>query len=566
MKKIYLILFFVAASIVGTAQNVNITFKVNTANITVDAAGIFLAGGTNFGAPGDNPLTDADADGVWEITIIKPAGALGNYIFLNGNCGDWSCKEQMAGKSCADGQYNDRLLPTITSDTTLMTCFEECSTDGSCPTATATAPTSGAAAPTYNDTSVISMFSGPYTDVTVDTWRTGWSNATFSGTNVDGDSVHLYENLDFVGIEATGANSIDASSMEHFNADVWTPNATIFRIKLVDFGADNAFGGGDDTEHELVFENPMMGSWVNYHIDLADFTNLTGKTSISQIILSAAPAGSAKVYIDNVFFSKEPTESVPMTAAVDPTDAEADVISLFSGVYTDITVDTWRTSWSNATLEDVQVDGNDVKKYTVLDFVGIETVGENSIDASTMEHITFDAWTANATTYRIKLVDFGADNSFGGGDDTEHETVFEMPATETWTNHKIALADMTGLTATSNVSQIIFSALPTADVTLYLDNIYFSKPESNTVKEEIFSTFNVYPNPATDVINIDLSAKSGIIHSFQITNISGQTVASQEVNSPVVSQAVNITNLTAGVYFIKVNAEQGVFTQRVIVK
>jgi hypothetical protein len=566
MKKIYLILFFVAASIVGTAQNVNITFKVNTANITVDAAGIFLAGGTNFGAPGDNPLTDADADGVWEITIVKPAGALGNYIFLNGNCGDWSCKEQMAGKSCADGQYNDRLLPTITSDTTLMTCFEECSTDGSCPTATATAPTSGAAAPTYNDTSVISMFSGPYTDVTVDTWRTGWSNATFSGTNVDGDSVHLYENLDFVGIEATGANSIDASSMEHFNADVWTPNATIFRIKLVDFGADNAFGGGDDTEHELVFENPMMGSWVNYHIDLADFTNLTGKTSISQIILSAAPAGSAKVYIDNVFFSKEPTESVPMTAAVDPTDAEADVISLFSGVYTDITVDTWRTSWSNATLEDVQVDGNDVKKYTMLDFVGIETVGENSIDASTMEHITFDAWTANATTYRIKLVDFGADNGFGGGDDTEHETVFEMPATETWTNHKIALADMTGLTATSNVSQIIFSALPTADVTLYLDNIYFSKPESNTVKEEIFSTFNVYPNPATDVINIDLSAKSGIIHSFQITNISGQTVASQEVNSPVVSQAVNITNLTAGVYFIKVNAEQGVFTQRVIVK
>ncbi len=191
MKKIYLILFFVAASIAGTAQNVNITFKVNTANITVDAAGIFLAGGANFGAPGDNPLTDADADGVWEITIVKPAGALGNYIFLNGNCGDWSCKEQMAGKSCADGQYNDRLLPTITSDTTLMTCFEECSTDGSCPTPTASAPTSGAAAPTYNDTSVISIFSGPYTDVTVDTWRTGWSNATFSGTNVDGDSVHL---------------------------------------------------------------------------------------------------------------------------------------------------------------------------------------------------------------------------------------------------------------------------------------------------------------------------------------------------------------------------------------
>ena len=43
--------------------------------------------------------------------------------------------------------------------------------------------------------------------------------------------------------------------MEHFNLDVWTPDATTFRVKLVDFGADAAFGGGDDTEHELAFES-----------------------------------------------------------------------------------------------------------------------------------------------------------------------------------------------------------------------------------------------------------------------------------------------------------------------
>ena len=164
------------------------------------------------------------------------------------------------------------------------------------------------------------------------------------------------------------------------------------------------------------------------------------------------------------------------------------------------------------------------------------------------------------------MVDFGADNAFDGGDDTEHEIAFEMPATETWTNHKIALADFTGLTTTANISQIIFSALPSGDVTLYLDNIYFSKPEGNSVKEEVFSTFNVYPNPATNMINLDLTAKSGIINSFEILSINGQIMASQEVNNSVVSQKVDITNLTAGVYFIKVNAEQGVFTQRVIVQ
>ena len=170
-----------------------------------------------------------------------------------------------------------------------------------------------------------------------------------------------------------------------------------------------------------------------------------------------------------------PTATEPSTAAADPTADAVDVISLFSGVYNDVTVNTWRTGWSNATLTDTTVDGNDVKRYSALDFVGIEAVGPNSIDASTMEYFTFDAWTADATTYRIKLVDFGADNGFGGGDDSEHEIVFDMPAQSSWTNHTIDLSDFAGLSGKSSISQLIFSALPAAGNTLYLDNIYFSK-------------------------------------------------------------------------------------------
>ncbi|MFB1004277.1 MAG: lamin tail domain-containing protein [Bacteroidia bacterium] len=163
-----------------------------------------------------------------------------------------------------------------------------------------------------------------------------------------------------------------------------------------------------------------------------------------------------------------PTATEPSTAAADPTADQVDVISLFSGVYTDVTVDTWRTTWSNATLTDTTADGNDIKRYSKLDFVGIETIGANAIDASEMEYISFDAWTADATTYRIKIVDFGTPQS-------EHEIAFAMPAQSTWTNHKIALSDFTGLTNTSTISQIIFSALPVAGNTLFLDNIYFSK-------------------------------------------------------------------------------------------
>ena len=90
--------------------------------------------------------------------------------------------------------------------------------------------------------------------------------------------------------------------MTHFRVDMWTPNMTTFRIKLVDFGPDGLFDGGDDSEHELVFENPAQGEWVSLDIPLVDFAGLTNRTSMAQMILSGLPTGGGTVYIDNVFF------------------------------------------------------------------------------------------------------------------------------------------------------------------------------------------------------------------------------------------------------------------------
>ena len=430
----------------------------------------------------------------------------------------------------------------------------------------ATEPSDADATPTYAADDVISLFSDAYTNVNVDTWRTGWSSVTLDAFDISGDNIKKYSSLDFVGVEATGANSIDASTMEHFNLSLWTPNATIFRVKLVDFGADNAFGGGDDKEHELVFEAPAQNNWINYHLALADFTNLTTKSNISQIIFSATPAGSATAFIDNVFFSKEAVTPTPTVAAADPTDLQANVISLFSNVYTDVTVDTWRTSWSSADLEEIQVAGNDVKKYGKLDFVGIEAVGDNSIDASGMTHFTFDAWTPDATTYRIKLVDFGADNAYGGGDDKEHEIAFENQATATWNNHKIALSDFTALTSTSNISQLIFSALPVGGATLYIDNVYFSKPDNGSVKEIAFSNFEVYPNPAAEFVKLEAVANLGVITSYTIQGINGQTITSRVLNTSVVSEVINTSSLEAGIYFLQVATEQGTYTHKLIIQ
>src|SRR5690606_5339679 len=124
--------------------------------------------------------------------------------------------------------------------------------------------------------------------------------------------------------------------------------------------------------------------------------------------------GNGTIYLDNIYFHAPPATE-PTAAATSPTVAEADVISLFSDAYTNVAVDTWRTDWSAGTLEEVSVAGNAVKKYSALNFVGIETTS-SQIDATDMTHFHTDVWTADATQIRIKLVDFGADGAFGGDD------------------------------------------------------------------------------------------------------------------------------------------------------
>ncbi|MBT8336095.1 MAG: Ig-like domain-containing protein, partial [Gemmatimonadetes bacterium] len=86
----------------------------------------------------------------------------------------------------------------------------------------------------------------------------------------------------------------------------------------------------------------------------------------------------------------------PQGPAPTPTQDAANVISLFSDAYDDVAVDTWRTSWSNATLEDVTIGGNATKKYTNLGFAGIETVSQQ-IDISEMTHISMDFYTPDET-------------------------------------------------------------------------------------------------------------------------------------------------------------------------
>ena len=115
----------------------NVTFSVNTENITVGENGMYAGGGVLGGATA-YAMTD-DGTGTWTVTVALNEGTTGNYIFLNSpaNDADWGTKESLGGQSCADANnYDDRILAAVTADTTLLHCFGNCNTDGTCAAST----------------------------------------------------------------------------------------------------------------------------------------------------------------------------------------------------------------------------------------------------------------------------------------------------------------------------------------------------------------------------------------------------------------------------------------------
>jgi len=173
-----------------------------------------------------------------------------------------------------------------------------------------TTPTVAATTPTKASTDVISLYSNPYTNRTVDTWSASWDQADVQDATVAGNDVKKYTNLTFAGIEFT-SSTINATAMQYFHIDIWSPNATSFKVKLVDFGANGVWNGpgSDDVEHEYTCIAPTFSSWVSYDIPLADFTGLTTRAHLAQLILSSS---TSTVYVDNIYFWKNTTAPVSL--------------------------------------------------------------------------------------------------------------------------------------------------------------------------------------------------------------------------------------------------------------
>jgi len=218
-----------------------------------------------------------------------------------------------------------------------------------------------------------------------------------------------------------------------------------------------------------------------------------------------------------------PTEAAPVAPARNDTD----VVSIFSDIYTGVTLSELPTTWSAGNFEATSVDSDNVWKLTALDFLGIVTNYDTGIDLSGMEMMHIDYWVPEGTTNElfVKIV-----NTVDGGEDIES---LGTTVGGSWQSIDI---DMTGfdggnLANKEKITQILIDSDGIAG-NVYVDNFYFYKAPSSIVTSTVQDfegtapTFTVFGNiAATEVIaNPDTSGINTSENVAKLTKTAGSEV------------------------------------------
>ncbi len=75
---------------------------------------------------------------------------------------------------------------------------------------------------------------------------------------------------------------------------------------------------------------------------------------------------------------------------------------------------------------------------------------------------------------------------------------------------------------------------------------------------EFVENLSVYPNPATDILNVNMVIKSGVEYQIFISDVMGARVSDVVKNT----NFINVADLTSGMYFINVQTKDGLYTHK----
>ena len=138
-------------------------------------------------------------------------------------------------------------------------------------------------------------------------------------------------------------------------------------------------------------------------------------------------------------------------------------MSIFSDSYTSVGISELNPNWGQTTtLTPIDIGGNNIWQYDLLNYTGIVTDYGNPTNLSGMKYVHFDYWTPDATVLGLKIV-----NTVIGQEDIKFVSNI---TTGTWVSVTIPLANYN--LDFSGITQLLFDTTG-GSATVYIDNLYF---------------------------------------------------------------------------------------------
>lgn len=383
----------------------------------------------------------------------------------------------------------------------------------------------GAPAPTRDAANVTSVFSDAYTNINVDYYNGYW--APFQTTQsadftVNGDHVLNYTNFNFVGIQVTSP-TVNIGSRSNLHLDLYLPDninpGATFKVRVLDFGANGAPGGGDDVSDIVTLTSPALAArtWLSFDIPFSSLPGLSTKSHFGQIIFEGT--NISNFFADNIYFWSNPV--VPTTAAPVPTQPAANVLSVFSDSYTNLPGSDFFPNWGQSTVvTQTPVAGNNTLRYTNFNYQGLQLAVNQNV--STYQFLHIDYYSANAGTLNAFLI--CPPGSPGGTAPWEKAFSLSVP-TAGWHSVDIPLSHFTPQVALNNVFQFKFDGGTGGDI--FLDNIFFWRiPLVPTTAAPVptypaASVISIFSDTYTNVSGSDLNPNWGQATVVTQTPISG---------------------------------------------
>jgi len=135
--------------------------------------------------------------------------------------------------------------------------------------------------------------------------------------------------------------------------------------------------------------------------------------------------------------------------------------------------------------------------------------------------------------------------------------------------------DLSGVEHDDSPVQLMFfigkyaDAVPVNATTTRFDNINISAQNTVpvvtvSVNEHLSSQFNLYPNPATNVVNIT-NSENMLVQQITIYDIAGKQLNTQTFNNQAEIQ-LNVENLSNGSYMLHIQTNKGMAVKKLVKK